>query len=842
MEFGSDSNRSFFFARLLSALAIGAGLSSTALSGVTPISQTLRLGPLSRLTSIATPDSKKDKSVEPQYELDVESLWPRDKDTVLLAPGLASGGTAPAWTAVPLSDPFSDLTWLVVYVDLDRFASAEVKVEADGAYELFVDGAKAKGRANWRRGRHRLAIRTEGTVKSIAIDVTGEARVDPTLDPKHGLSDYAETKQFGSVSSPVISDDGRYLAYVVKEPSANGTGARRLEIVDTNGGSKVACGVFGAATPIEWTKDGSQLLLKSGDDIVLWSRDGSGSRTVLAGEKTISKFDLASNAQFIVYAATDGVKDKPESGPKRRVELREKLSDWPTSPHLFLASVGGATRRRLTLPGDCVYDAFSIFPNDRELLWLRSVPVAERPWFETEFHRLDLYNGKDKVVATLRMGFENRPGLTDIAISPDGKRVAFLAPRSELGAKADVEPNVFDPDLFVLDLESGVAKNMTEASDVSPEARLRWSADGNTLYFEGTQRAAQRVYAMKFAADGAKIEPLGFAPFEGAISAISIAPNGAFGGVFSAPDRLPELHCSRPEFGKGTLLVAAPNKALESRFAFSKPQAWDTLPVAGGSDSPTPIQAWLYRPDGRFVVDGKVPLVVYYYGGATPTLFGFNDLHQYLVANGFGVLVVNPRGCGGYGDAFSLSHVADWGDRAGADILAALASALEKEPHLDTTKVGCYGGSYGGFMTMWLVSHSDRFAAAVSMYGIANLASYFGDGQWGYTYGDQATAKLYPWSDSDFYVKHSPLFSAQNIHTPLLLLHGDVDTNVPPNESEQMFTALKLLGRDVELVRFPGEDHGLRGKDEDRIAHREMLLDWFDAKLRGQPAAWKARW
>ena len=129
----------------------------------------------------------------------------------------------------------------------------------------------------------------------------------------------------------------------------------------------------------------------------------------------------------------------------------------------------------------------------------------------------------------------------------------------------------------------------------------------------------------------------------------------------------------------------------------------------------------------------------------------------------------------------------------------------------------------------------------MSLYGISNVASYFGDGMWGYTYGDQAINR-YPWADPQFFIDHSPLFAADRIETPLLLLHGDEDGNVPPAESEQMFTALRLLNRPVELVRFPGEDHGLRGTWENRVAHRTMLLEWFDRWLRDQPAAWEARW
>jgi dipeptidyl aminopeptidase/acylaminoacyl peptidase len=145
-------------------------------------------------------------------------------------------------------------------------------------------------------------------------------------------------------------------------------------------------------------------------------------------------------------------------------------------------------------------------------------------------------------------------------------------------------------------------------------------------------------------------------------------------------------------------------------------------------------------------------------------------------------------------------------------------------------------------MTMSLLTQTDMFAAGVSMYGISNIASYWGEGIWGSTYGDMALAGSYPWNTPDLYADRSPLFHADKITTPLLLLHGAVDANVPPGESEQMFTALKMLGRDVELVRFADEDHGISGSWDNRVAHRTMMLEWFDRWLKNDSTEWDTRW
>jgi dipeptidyl aminopeptidase/acylaminoacyl peptidase len=147
-------------------------------------------------------------------------------------------------------------------------------------------------------------------------------------------------------------------------------------------------------------------------------------------------------------------------------------------------------------------------------------------------------------------------------------------------------------------------------------------------------------------------------------------------------------------------------------------------------------------------------------------------------------------------------------------------------------------------MTLYLVSHSDLFAAAVDFFGISDITSYWGAGWWGwgFDYGDTALANAYPWNRRDIFVDRSPIYSADKIHSPLLLLHGDSDTNVPTEESDQIFSAMRVLGRTCEYVRFAGEDHGISGRPSNRVASETMMLEWFDRFLKNQPEAWQERW
>ena len=148
------------------------------------------------------------------------------------------------------------------------------------------------------------------------------------------------------------------------------------------------------------------------------------------------------------------------------------------------------------------------------------------------------------------------------------------------------------------------------------------------------------------------------------------------------------------------------------------------------------------------------------------------------------------------------------------------------------------GASYGGFMTMYLATKTDVFSASISHAGISNLTSYWGHGWWGYGYSGVATRGNFPWNNTDFYTQQSPVFAADKVQTPLLLLHGDADTNVPVGESHQMYTALKLLNKDVELIEFEGDDHHINSRER-RLRWWKTILAYFDMKLKDQPAWWE---
>lgn len=236
----------------------------------------------------------------------------------------------------------------------------------------------------------------------------------------------------------------------------------------------------------------------------------------------------------------------------------------------------------------------------------------------------------------------------------------------------------------------------------------------------------------------------------------------------------------------------------------------------------------------------KYPALVYYYGGTTPVSRNFTGRYPFnLWADmGYVVYVLQPTGAIGFGQEFSARHVNAWGEDTVDDIIEGTRRFIDEHEFVDGERVGNMGASYGGFMTMLLATKTDLFAASMSHAGISHISSYWGHGWWGFGYSGEASKGSFPWNAPELYRERSPLNFADQINNPLLLIHGDSDTNVPPGESHMMYTALKMLDKDVELVEFIGEDHGINRRTP-RLLWWQTYMAFFDMHLKDQPQWWE---
>ncbi len=370
-----------------------------------------------------------------------------------------------------------------------------------------------------------------------------------------------------------------------------------------------------------------------------------------------------------------------------------------------------------------------------------------------------------------------------------------------------------------------VDQTLSDVGEFGVQPLIRWSADGKRIYFLASDTGKTNLLYVPNA--GGKPKPV----FEGAchIKDFSIAGNGRKAALIWADLENPGDILVCP------LTAGAHRKAKRltdlNGFIASDIKLGKTAEVWVKSFDGTPIQGWVTKPPG-FRKKRKYPAILEIHGGPRKQ-FAFTFFHemQYLAAQGYAVVYTNPRGGSGRGPTWAESIVADWGGLDYRDLMA-VTDWMTSQDYIDRNRLGVTGGSYGGYMTNWIIGHTDRFKAAITQRSLSNLASFVGTSDVGHTFHREF--KAWPWTDPALYENRSPLTHLRKAKTPVLIIHSEQDLRCPIEQAEQMFVMLKALGRKVEMVRFPGESHGLsrHGRPDRRIARLEWIRKWFDRYLK----------
>lgn len=411
--------------------------------------------------------------------------------------------------------------------------------------------------------------------------------------------------------------------------------------------------------------------------------------------------------------------------------------------------------------------------------------------------------------------------------SPDGRQIAFMAPRDLTAGHyervwvtaAGPGEGASEPRCLTAGLDVQVGGSVIGDLWLRGGPGLRWDGDGSRIFFLGSSRGASSVYSVDLRGE-VRVE---LAPAHRAIFDFDVAQRflvfGANNAVEAGDVYLADLE--QPVERQVTDL----NPWLRER-SLASPEE-QTFTAGDGLE----LQGWLLRPPGASEAR-PAPLVLEVHGGPNG-MYGWTFMHEFqlLCAAGIGVLYLNPRGSDGYGEDFMHRVVQDWGGGDAEDLLLALDQVTARERWVDAERLGVAGGSYGGYMTNWLIGHTTRFRAAVSMRSICNLVSEYAQHDivsWG-------REQLGPieWPDPETLWHRSPIRYVRDIETPLLLLHGEADLRCAISQAEELFGALHLLGKEVELVRFPGEAHDLsrNGRPDRRVERLHRILGWFESHL-----------
>lgn len=725
---------------------------------------------------------------------------------------------------------------------------ATIAVEGLEQYRLFVDGEQVavngdKAETILTPSQHTVVIKyltrknASSDKKSIKLTVTAANGAplsvgDAAAKRAYNIYDVICAPNYPSVS---ISPNGKFI--VVRKTWVDRKGNNHSISELRNSQTNRVMATF--EENVKWMPASNKLYFtqKASDSSIAGEEKQDGTlqlitinpltmeREVLAANIPDGWFQFTPDEKTLIYTLyTEGRKKDAQVYDVKEPDDRQP--GWRSRSYLAKFDLASGVLQPLTFGYHNVY-LNDISADSRYLLIGKSEErLTKRPTTLNSYYRLNL---NDMSVETL---IEKGEFLNSAQFSPDGKSILVSAsPEAFNGIGKNVEegqtPSMIDTQLYLMTLSDKKVRPLTK--DFNPNVQsVDWSkADGN-IYFTAEDKDCVHLFQLnpksgKFTLLKTPEE------YIKSFSLASSAAEMAFSGQSASnADRLYKMNTKALKSQLVDDLSARELKNVE----LGECKAWNFVNSRGDT-----LCCRYYLPP-HFDAAKKYPMIVNYYGGCSPTsrMFQSRYPHHVYAAMGYVVLVVNPSGATGFGQKFSARHVDTAGEGVAEDIISSTQAFCDEHAFVNRKKIGCIGASYGGFMTQYLQTKTDLFAAAISHAGISEHTSYWGEGYWGYSYSEVSMANEYPWTNKHLFVDQSPLYNADKIHTPLLFVHGTADNNVPVGESIQLYTALKLLGRPTAMVLVDGQDHHIIDYEK-RLKWQNTIFAWF-AKWLQDDASW----
>lgn len=733
---------------------------------------------------------------------------------------------------------------------------ATIAVEGLEQYRLFVDGEQVavngdKAETILTPSQHTVVIKyltrknASADKKSIKLTVTAANGAplsvgDATVKRAYNIYDVICAPNYPSVS---ISPNGKFI--VVRKTWVDRKGNNHSINELRNSQTNRLMATFEES--VKWMPSSNKLYFtqKASDSSIAGEEKQDGTlqlitinpltmeREVLASHLPEGWFQFTTDEKTLIYTlTTEGRKKDPQVYDVKEPEDRQP--GWRERSNLAKYDLASGILQPLTFGYHNIY-LMDISADSRYLLIGKEEErLTKRPTTLTSFYRLDLgsMNASSATTPKVETLIEKGEFLNSAQFSPDGKSILVSAsPEAFNGIGKNVEegqtPSMIDTQLYLMTLSDKKVRPLTR--DFNPNVQsVDWSkADGN-IYFTAEDKDCVHLFQLnpksgKFTLLKTPEE------YIKSFSLASSAAEMAFSGQSASnADRLYKMNTKALKSQLVDDLSARELKDVE----LGECKAWNFVNSRGDT-----LCCRYYLPP-HFDAAKKYPMIVNYYGGCSPTsrMFQSRYPHHVYAAMGYVVLVVNPSGATGFGQKFSARHVDTAGEGVAEDIISSTQAFCDEHAFVNRKKIGCIGASYGGFMTQYLQTKTDLFAAAISHAGISDHTSYWGEGYWGYSYSEVSMANEYPWTNKHLFVDQSPLYNADKIHTPLLFVHGTADNNVPVGESIQLYTALKLLGRPTAMVLVDGQDHHIIDYEK-RLKWQNTIFAWF-AKWLQDDASW----
>lgn len=756
-----------------------------------------------------------------------------------------------------LADKQQDALHLASFcVSNTQRTKATIAVEGLEQYRLFVDGEQVavngdKAETILTPSQHTVVIKyltrknASADKKSIKLTVTAANGAplsvgDATVKRAYNIYDVICAPNYPSVS---ISPNGKFI--VVRKTWVDRKGNNHSINELRNSQTNRLMATFEES--VKWMPSSNKLYFtqKASDSSIAGEEKQDGTlqlitinpltmeREVLASHLPEGWFQFTPDEKTLIYTlTTEGRKKDPQVYDVKEPEDRQP--GWRERSNLAKYDLASGILQPLTFGYHNIY-LMDISADSRYLLIGKEEErLTKRPTTLTSFYRLDLgsMNASSATTPKVETLIEKGEFLNSAQFSPDGKSILVSAsPEAFNGIGKNVEegqtPSMIDTQLYLMTLSDKKVRPLTR--DFNPNVlSTEWSKVDGNIYFTAEDKDCVHLFQLnpksgKFTLLKTPEE------YIKSFSLASSATEMAFSGQSASnADRLYKMNTKALKSQLVDDLSARELKDVE----LGECKAWNFVNSRGDT-----LCCRYYLPP-HFDAAKKYPMIVNYYGGCSPTsrMFQSRYPHHVYAAMGYVVLVVNPSGATGFGQKFSARHVDTAGEGVAEDIISSTQAFCDEHAFVNRKKIGCIGASYGGFMTQYLQTKTDLFAAAISHAGISDHTSYWGEGYWGYSYSEVSMANEYPWTNKHLFVDQSPLYNADKIHTPLLFVHGTADNNVPVGESIQLYTALKLLGRPTAMVLVDGQDHHIIDYEK-RLKWQNTIFAWF-AKWLQDDASW----
>ncbi|HEX4546529.1 MAG TPA: S9 family peptidase [Candidatus Acidoferrum sp.] len=649
--------------------------------------------------------------------------------------------------------------------------------------------------------------------------------------------------QIRDVSQPELSPDSQWVAYAVRTRMLKeDKNEQRLWMISTHGGDALPLTAEGVTSSHpRWSPDGKYLSFLSARDggksqVWLLDRRGGEAQRLTETAQGVDDFEWSPDSSRIVLILRD---PKPEDLEAAKEKDKEKgkpaaaAAPKPKTPPPFVIdrlqfkrdTVGYLDRRRthlyvFTVSAKTTVQITSGDFDDTEPAWS---PDGKSLAFTSNRSTPDPDATRDSNIWVVAADNTDKGAhLTQITTnpapdasptwSPDGKSIAYVT---------ELDPHLFyysTRHLAIAPAGGGEARVLTLNFDRSIH-RPRFSSDGRSIYFIAEDDGMQSL--CRIAVTGGEMaRPIGGRL---PVAAYSLGKDGSLAAQISTIDRPDEIFIL-PSDAKEPTRLTKTNDALFSQLRLAQADY-----VHFKSKDGTSVAGYLYKPLD-YAPGKKVPTLLNPHGGPVGQYTAsFYHLAQLYAAKGYAVLLPNPRGSSGYGQKFCAAIYADWGNKDYQDDVAMVDYAVS-QGLADPDKLGVGGWSYGGISTDFIIAQTSRFKAAISGAGVALIPSFYGHDHYQLDYEIELG---HPWENKAVWEKISPFYRVANITTPTLFMGGDIDWNVPILGSEQMYEAMKTLGRTTELVVYPGEYHGFTVPShiKDRL---ERYLAWYGHYVKGE--------